>query len=83
MSKAEKVSVTIETVIQRINRKLAEKDEQLRQPRSTRRERQNLGAYYVIDLRRNFVVDHHVDPEELGRDLGVLREWEQVKEATP
>jgi hypothetical protein len=46
----------------------------------TGRSRQNLGAYYVIDTRRYFVVDYHVDPEELGRDLGVLEPWEQLEE---
>jgi hypothetical protein len=46
----------------------------------TGRSRQNVGAYYVIDTRCHFVVDYHVDPEELGRDLGVLEPWEQLEE---
>ena len=31
-----------------------------------------------MDLTRNVVVASHVNPEELGRELGVLEPWESV-----
>jgi hypothetical protein len=39
-----------------------------------------LGQFYVVDYKRNFVVKDHVNPEALGRDLGVLRDYEAVVE---
>lgn len=40
-------------------------------PRS--RQRQALGAHYIVDS-RGVVVETHVDPEKLARRLGVLRD---------
>jgi len=37
-----------------------------------------LGDYYLLDWRTNAVHAKDVDPEELGRKLGVLRVWERV-----
>ena len=34
------------------------------------------GDYYILDLSGN-VVDTHIDPEELARKLGVLKEGEK------
>ena len=36
----------------------------------------DLGYYYVFDFKHNGIVKRHVDPEELGRDLGVLKDYE-------
>lgn len=70
-----KVAVSERALIQRINRKLAPDLEQLKKNRSPGNE---LGDYYVLDLNRNFVTAQNVDPEALGRELGVLAEWETV-----
>jgi hypothetical protein len=32
--------------------------------------RGDMGDYYIVDQRRNWIVTKHVDPEELGRELG-------------
>jgi hypothetical protein len=41
--------------------------------------RGDMGDYYIVDQRRNWIVNKHVDPEELGARLGVLRAWEEVR----
>ena len=73
------MKVTMQALIKRINRKLAHQDEKLRVARAER-VRFDLGDYYVIDVSRNFVISKHVDPEELGRELGVLTEFEKIVE---
>jgi len=40
--------------------------------------RLDLGDYYVIDISRNRVVNKHVDLEDLGRQLEVLKDWEEL-----
>jgi hypothetical protein len=79
MKTVKKVSVTMRALTQRINRKLAQQDEQLKKSGSVNLA-QDLGDYYVLDLQRNAVARLNVDPEELGRKLGVLRAWECVAE---
>lgn len=77
VSKKTGVPVSTRALLQRINRKLAEGDEQLKTARSDRA-RLELGDYYVIDVNRNVVRGKNVDPETLGRELGVLKGWETV-----
>ena len=72
-----KVSVTMRSVIQRINRRLKPDREQLKTTRGERL-RMEVGDYYVINYAKNFIAYKDVDPEQLGRELGVLKEWEQV-----
>jgi hypothetical protein len=78
MTKTSKVPVTLRAVIQRINRKLAADDEVLKTLRGDRW-RGDLGDYYIVNINRNSVTAQHVDPEELGRELGVVRGFEQVE----
>lgn len=73
------VPVTTRALIQRINRVLAKRDEQLRATRGARA-RLDLGDFYVHELRRNLALETRVDPEEFGRELGVLKPWERVVE---
>ena len=73
----QKVPVSMRAVIQRINRKLADDDEVLKTTRGERA-RFDLGDYYILDQRRNFIAAKYVDPEELARKIGVLAEWEEV-----
>jgi hypothetical protein len=75
----EKVAVTMRALIQRINRKLRDQDEVLKTSRGERA-RNEIGNYYCLDIKRNALSAKHVDPEEWGRDLGVLRPWERVIE---
>lgn len=62
---------TRRALVRRINRKLAAKTDQgnwvgerLRASRSAA-ERNNLGDYYILDVSRNMVIAHHVDPTVL------------------
>jgi hypothetical protein len=70
-------TVTLNAVIKRINRKLRPDLEALKRTRSARAQLE-LGDYYVIDYRGNLILDKDVDPEEYGRDLGVVGDWERV-----
>jgi hypothetical protein len=70
--------ITERALVQRINRKLKGQGEALR---TTRGRRGDLGDFYVVDLNRNFVVDKHVDLEECGRELGVLKPHERMAES--
>jgi hypothetical protein len=71
------VPVSERALIQRVNRKLRLNDELLKATRGAKAE-QELDRYYVVDLRRNLLVEKDCDPETIARKLGVLREWEHV-----
>jgi hypothetical protein len=73
------VPVTVRAITQRINRKLAEQNEQLKRSRGERSS-SDLGDYYVLDFSRNAVVADHVNLATLAKELGVLRPWERVVE---
>jgi hypothetical protein len=80
-----KVGVSERALIARINRQLKPNGQQLKQARGHRDnagrwyEDMNLGRYYIIDLRRNMVMHHHVDLEAAGRELEVLAGWEKLE----
>ena len=69
--------VSSRALIQRINRKLRSDDELLKKarPRSGWNE---LGDYYVVNFRMNWIAAKDVDIEELGRELGVLQPQERL-----
>jgi hypothetical protein len=71
------VPVSERALIQRVNRRLRLDDEVLKAARGAKVE-QELGRYYVVDLRRNSLVEKDCDPEAIACRLGVLREWEHV-----
>jgi len=73
------VPVTKRAILQRINRAMAPDFQGVRAVRGDRW-RQELGDYYALDFSRNFIIEKHVDLEELGRRLGVLKAWERVAE---
>jgi hypothetical protein len=68
------VPIAERALYQRINRKLRGDGEVLK--RSRGRVETTLGDYYVVNVERNFVAQHHVDLVELARELGVMAEWE-------
>jgi hypothetical protein len=69
-------TVSIGAVIKRVNRRL-QPEEMLKITRGDR-QRLELGDYYIIDYRRNFIINKDVDPETVARELGVLENWETV-----
>jgi hypothetical protein len=72
-----RTQISVHALIKRINRKLAPKYEQLRKTRGLRYV-SSLGEYYMHDCYRNVIIGTSVDPETVGRKLGVLRDFEQV-----
>ena len=78
-TKATKVPISVRAVIQRINRKLKQDLEALKVSRSERM-RFDVGRYYIVDYSINAIQHHNFDPEALGRELGVLKAWEQVRD---
>ena len=80
MAKRGKVPVSTRAIIQRINRKLAKDGDKLRKNRS-QRWWPEMGDYYIVDEERNAFIRGHVDLEDLGRELGVLEDWETVEKS--
>jgi hypothetical protein len=70
--------ITMEALVKRINRKLAHKREQLKKTRGADAWN-DVGDYFVLDVERNLIVVTHLNPENLGRELGVLKRTETVK----
>ena len=77
-----KHNVSRNAVIKRINRKLAHDQERLQVARlfGDGHENTNLGRYYIVDVFRNAVVDHHVDLATKAREIGVLAASEAYAE---
>jgi hypothetical protein len=71
--------VTTKAITARINRKLKPDFKMLRKTRG-RMMQSNFGQFHVIDLRRNRILDAHVDPEAYARELGVMRGWEFIED---
>jgi hypothetical protein len=76
--KTTRIMVSRPALMARINRRLARDERQLYAARNVRTQL-DLGSFYIIDTRRNLIVDRGVDPEELARELGVLKEWEATE----
>jgi len=75
------VPITMRALIQRINRAL-KKENEFEVLKITRGRWRggagDLGRYYTVDENRNAVTGQHIDPEKLGRKLGVLKDYEHV-----
>ena len=76
-----KVPISIQVVIERINRKLAAKGQILTTTRHMKM-KMHCGNYYILDLSGN-VVDTHIDPEKLARKLRVLKVKRRSRKARP
>jgi hypothetical protein len=75
--KAQTVPITVRALLQRVNRALEMDNRVLKASRGARAEAE-LGRFYVIDRRRNVIVDKAVDLEALARKLGALKEYEHL-----
>jgi hypothetical protein len=77
LAKAKRVTapVTMKALTARINRKLGANGEVLRAARSEQ-VAASVGRYFIV--RGGTIVTRAVDPEALGRKLGVLQQWEVV-----
>ena len=59
-------------LVQRINRTLILDDQQIRAVRGGNLEL-GVGKFYLVDVRKNLITRTHIDLNELGLELGVLR----------
>lgn len=70
-----KVPVSTRALMQRLNRAMRD-DERMVKATRGERARIDLGWYYVLDWNRNSVVDTNVDLAALGKEYGVLKDYE-------
>jgi hypothetical protein len=73
------VPITTRALLQRINRVLAKNNRTLRATRGAQM-RSDAGDFFVLDLSRNEILTKDVDPQVLGRELGVLKEYEYLSQ---
>jgi hypothetical protein len=73
-----KVPVGERALLQRINRKLAQKDAVLKKLRGDHYLHE-LGSYYIVNYRFNRIEATAVDPVAFARELMVLAPWEEVR----
>jgi hypothetical protein len=63
-------------LVQRINTALIDEDEMIWRSEPDSMMEIQYGEFYKTDVRSNFIVDWHIDIDELARELGVR--WETV-----
>ena len=63
-------TISESALVKRINRQLRP-EMMLRKTRGERL-RMQVGEYHVHDFRQNLILHVHVDPEAMGRELGVI-----------
>jgi hypothetical protein len=83
VGKSNKLSVSERAVLQRINRNLRP-DTEVRKTRDSLVERNptlglRYGGYHMVNCRVGSIDEYDVDLETLGRELGVLHDWERVQ----
>ncbi len=76
--KKEKVDVSEKVIFERIDSKLAPGRRRLRRCRRDSRSFDDLGEYYIVSTRENYIVDTHIDLETYAKDMGLLAEYEQL-----
>ena len=78
MPKNQQVPISERALFARINRALAKEGETLRRCRPDSRWSNELGYYYALDISRNAITSKHVDLEDWGREMGVLKPYEKL-----
>jgi hypothetical protein len=74
------IPITFSALYQRLNRHLKKEGCVLRRGKG-RVDNVRHGDWYVFDREYHRVPRHHVDPEALARELGILHAWETVEDA--
>jgi hypothetical protein len=78
--KLQKLKVSERALFARINRKIHDDDLMLRRCRASSRDYHNLGDFYLVNWRINGVAGYHVDLETYGREVGALKDYEELAE---
>lgn len=76
--KSSKVKVSDRALLARINRLLDKQGDKLLKSRSER-SRLDLGDYYIIDASHNVITSKNIDLEKIGRELKVLKPYEELE----
>ncbi len=71
-----KLKLSHRALLQRCNRMLRVKSQQLKRARPDAAA--ELGAYFIVDLERGQIARKQVDLEQLGNELGVLASFEKL-----
>lgn len=74
-----KVPVSERALFARVTRALAKDEKSLKKSKPNSRLFQDLGQYYVVDVRRNAIAAKGCDLVALARDLGVIAGWERLE----
>ncbi len=74
------IKVSRGALIKRVNRRLAPDCLMLRVARGDGVMFREYGRHYVIDLCRNQVEQADIDVEDYARELGVMHQWEQMRD---
>ncbi len=80
MVKKGKVPVSERALFARINRVLAKEEKSLRRCREDSSSYRDCGRYYIIDIRRNYVMNTDVDLAAFAKELGLLRPFEELSD---
>jgi len=76
--KPQKLKVSERALFARINRKVHDNDLKICRCRPDRRGYNDLGDYYTVDWRINGIMHTHLDLEDYGREVGVLKDYEEL-----
>jgi hypothetical protein len=78
MSNTDKFPVSPRSLLQRLNRNLQCESRGVHAPRRGRQAHKSLGDYYLVDTRTETIVAHHVDLEQMARERGVMKAFEEL-----
>jgi hypothetical protein len=78
--KGGKVPVSERALVQRINRKLADKQWQMKVLAEDSRWSRDLGRYFVLDKATNSITARRCDIEAWANDLGVMKPYEELRD---
>ncbi len=73
-----KVGVSVRALLARVNRKLAHEYLVLKRCRSDAKFYTELGDFYAVSIRTNYVDATHVDLETWAKEIGVLKPYEEL-----
>ena len=76
MPTTSKAPISHHALMQRVNRVLRAKGQEIRKPKGVTREA--LGEYFIIDTEQGRVVRANVDLASEALRLGVLQSWEEA-----
>ena len=77
-----KTQITLRTLEQRIDARLAKGNQSLHKTMIRRRTIKSLGPYYIVNDISNSIAAQMINPDrlvEIGKEMDVLANWEEVE----